>query len=62
MCFILVQNDFAELLREVKLIVWDEVLAQHQLCADAVDQTLHNIMQHPNLPFGDKVVVFRGDF
>jgi hypothetical protein len=29
MCLILVQSDFAELLREAKLIVWDEVLTQH---------------------------------
>jgi hypothetical protein len=44
--------------REAKLIIWDEALAQHQHCAKAVDQTLHEIMQRPDSPFGGKVVVF----
>jgi hypothetical protein len=44
MCSILVQSDFAELLQEAKLIVWDEVLAQHRHCVEVVDWTLHNIM------------------
>jgi len=48
MCLILVQSDFAELLREAKLIVWDEALAQHRHCAEAVDQTLRDIMRHPD--------------
>jgi hypothetical protein len=56
------QSDFAELLREVKLIIWDEVLAQHRHSAETVDQTLCDIMQHPDSPFGGKVVVFGGDF
>jgi hypothetical protein len=44
MCSIRVQSDYAELLGEAKLIVWDEVLAQHQHCAEVVDQTLRDIM------------------
>jgi len=44
MCSILVQNNFAEMFQEAKLIIWDEALAQHQHCAKAVDQTLHDIM------------------
>jgi hypothetical protein len=62
MCLILVQSDSAELLWEAKLIVWDEVLAQHRHYAKVVDQTLRNIMQRPDSPFGKKVVVFGGDF
>jgi hypothetical protein len=44
MCSILVQSDFVELLREVKLIVWDEAPAQHRHCVEVVDRTLRNIM------------------
>ncbi len=62
MCWIPMQKDFAELLQEAKLIVWDEAPAQHRHCAKVVDQTLHDIVQRPDLPFGNKVVVFEGDF
>ncbi len=44
MCSILVQNDFAKLFWEAKLIVWDEAPAQHRHCAEVVDRTLHDIM------------------
>jgi hypothetical protein len=50
------------MLREAKLIVWDEARAQHRHCAEAVDRTLRDIMQRPYSPFGGKVVVFGGDF
>jgi hypothetical protein len=62
MCSILVQSDSIELLREAKLIVWDEALAQHRHCAEVVDRTLRDIMRRPDSPFGGKVVVFGGDF
>jgi len=62
MCSIPVQSDSAELLREAKLIVWDEAPAQHRHCAEAIDRTLRDIMQRPDSPFGGKVVVFGGDF
>jgi hypothetical protein len=62
MCSILVQSDSAELLWEAKLIVWDETPAQHRHCVEAIDWTLCDIMQRPDLPFGGKVVVFGGDF
>jgi hypothetical protein len=44
MCSIPMQSDFAELLWEAKLIVWDEAPAQHRHCAKAVDQTLRDII------------------
>ncbi len=62
MCLIPVQSDFVELLREAKLIVWDEAPAQHRHCVKAVDRTLRDIMQHLDLPFCGKVVIFEGDF
>jgi hypothetical protein len=62
MCSIPGHSDFIELFQEAKLIVWDEAPAQHRHCANVVDRILWDIMQHPNLPFGGKVVVFVGDF
>jgi hypothetical protein len=62
MCSIPVQNNSAELLREAKLIIWDEAPTQHRHCVEAVDQTLRDIMRRPDSPFGGKVVVFGGDF
>jgi len=62
MCSIPVQSDYVKLLKEVKLIVWDEAPTQHQHYAKAIDRILHDIMQHLDSPFGGKVVVFRGDF
>jgi energy-coupling factor transporter ATP-binding protein EcfA2 len=62
MCSIPVQSDSAELLREAKLIIWDEAPAQHQHCAEAIDRILRDIMQCPDSPFGGKMVVFGGDF
>jgi hypothetical protein len=61
MCSILVQSASHELLREAKLIVWDETSTHHRR-AEVVDWTLRNIMQRPNSPFGGKVVIFEGDF
>jgi len=62
MCSIPVQSNSTELLREAKLIVWDEAPAQHRHYAEAVDWTLRDIMRRPDSPFGGKVVVFGGDF
>jgi hypothetical protein len=50
MCSIPVQSDSAEVLREAKLIVWDEAPAQHRHCAEAIDRTLRDIMQRPYSP------------
>ncbi len=62
MCSIPMQSDSTELLRETKLIIWDEAPAQHRHCVEAVDRTLHDIMRRPDSPFGGKVVVLGGDF
>jgi hypothetical protein len=44
MCSILVESDNTKLLREAKLIVWDEAPTWHRHYAKVVDQTLHDIM------------------
>ncbi|RZC16770.1 hypothetical protein D0Y65_009892 [Glycine soja] len=55
----------AELLKETKLIIWDEAPMAHRYCFEALDKTLNDIMcmcNYDNVPFGGKIVVFRGDF
>ncbi|XP_028110161.1 uncharacterized protein LOC114308706 [Camellia sinensis] len=51
----------AELFRETKLIIWDEVPMQHRHCVEAVDRTLRDICDCEK-PFGGITVVLGGDF
>ncbi|XP_028088343.1 uncharacterized protein LOC114288925 [Camellia sinensis] len=51
----------AELFRETKLIIWDEVPMQHRHCVEAVDRTLRDIRDSEK-PFGGITVVLGGDF
>ncbi|KAG5545929.1 hypothetical protein RHGRI_018181 [Rhododendron griersonianum] len=51
----------AELFRETKLIIWDEVAMQHKYCVEAVDRSLRDICDNEK-PFGGITVVLGGDF
>ncbi|KAG5531387.1 hypothetical protein RHGRI_026119 [Rhododendron griersonianum] len=51
----------AELFRETKLIIWDEVAMQHKYCIEAVDRSLRDICDNEK-PFGGITVVLGGDF
>ncbi|CAL5370135.1 unnamed protein product [Camellia sinensis] len=51
----------AELFREAKLIIWDEVPMQHRHYVEAVDRTLRDICDCEK-PFGGITVVLGGDF
>ncbi|XP_052193902.1 uncharacterized protein LOC127802229 [Diospyros lotus] len=51
----------AELFRETKLIIWDEVPMQHRHCVETVDRTLRDICDSEK-PFGGITVVLGGDF
>ncbi|XP_058225285.1 uncharacterized protein LOC131334341 [Rhododendron vialii] len=55
------QSIQAELFRETKMIIWDEVPMQHKYCVEAVDRTLRDIRDNPK-PFGGITVVLGGDF
>ncbi|KAI8531248.1 hypothetical protein RHMOL_Rhmol11G0122200 [Rhododendron molle] len=55
------QSIQAELFRETKMIIWDEVPMQHKYCVEAVDRTLRDIRDNPK-PFGGMTVVLGGDF
>jgi PIF1-like helicase len=61
MCNIKKQSGAAELLRQARLIIWDEVSMTKRQAAEALDRTLQDITDC-NMPFGGKVMVFGGDF
>ncbi|XP_028111668.1 uncharacterized protein LOC114309976 [Camellia sinensis] len=51
----------AELFRETKLIIWDEIPMQHIHCVEAVDRTLRDTCDSEK-PFEGITVVLGGDF
>lgn len=61
MCSFTKQSGTAELLRQVSLIIWDEVAMTKRQAVEMLDRSLQDIMEC-SLPFGGKVVVFGGDF
>jgi len=65
-CTIDHDSDFANLLRQTKLIIWDEAPMAHKYTFECLDRTLQDIMSTPtqkcNTIFGGKVIMFGGDF
>ncbi|XP_058762907.1 uncharacterized protein LOC131636298 [Vicia villosa] len=64
-CKIDYDDDVAELLRQTKLIIWDEAPMAHKHAFEALDRTLKDVMStysNSKEIFGGKVVVFGGDF
>ncbi|XP_058773416.1 uncharacterized protein LOC131647543 [Vicia villosa] len=59
-------NDYVgDLLRQTKLIIWDEAPMAHKHAFEALDRTLRDVMStysNSKEMFGGKVVVFGGDF
>ena len=67
LCGIKPNSDIADLLKQTKLIIWDEAPMIHKHAFEALDRTMKDVLQSnssPNsdLPFGGKVMVFGGDF
>jgi hypothetical protein len=66
-CNITQQMKVVELVRKVDLIIWDEAPMMHRRAFEAVNRTLHDLMQlddaqATNKIFGGKTVVLGGDF
>ena len=55
------QLQHAELFKQTKLIIWDEVPMQHRYCVEAVDWSLQDICGN-HKSFGGIIVVLGGDF
>jgi hypothetical protein len=55
-------------LKETKLIIWDEAPMQHRYGPEAVDRTIRDLLKPPDVliedvsPFGGITVLFVGDF
>jgi hypothetical protein len=60
-CYIRKQDDLAVLIRQTKLIFWDEAPMTNKLTFEAVDRTLRDLTDR-NEPFGGIVFVMSGDF
>ena len=62
LCNISKQDQQAELLHAVDLIIWDEALMQNRFTHEALDKTMHDICDNKDQSFGGKTVVFGSDF
>ncbi len=60
-CYIREQDDLALLIRQTKLILWDEAPMSNKLAFEAVDRTLRDLTNR-NEPFSGIVFVMSGDF
>ncbi|CAK8572798.1 unnamed protein product [Lathyrus sativus] len=64
-CKVDFSDDHTELLRQTKLIIWDEAPMASKFCFEALDKTLRDIMSNysnSDQVFRVQVVVFGGDF
>lgn len=60
-CHIPKESHRAGLLQATRLIIWDEIGAQHRYAPEALDRTCRDIRNNDR-PFGGITVVFGGDF
>lgn len=56
------QSGTAKLLQRASLIIWDEASMTKRQAVEALDRSMRDIMDRPDVPFGGKTVVFGGDF
>ncbi|XP_074355736.1 uncharacterized protein LOC141695387 [Apium graveolens] len=66
-CNIAHDLDVAQLIKQTKLIIWDEVPMQHRYAFECLDRSLKDIMKAVDpecyaMPFGGITVVLGGDF
>jgi ATP-dependent DNA helicase PIF1 len=61
-CNIVKQSTYADMMREVSLIIWDEVSMQHRHCSETANRSLQDIRNDLQTLFGGIMVVFGGDF
>ncbi|XP_017239732.1 uncharacterized protein LOC108212518 [Daucus carota subsp. sativus] len=67
LCGIGSNSDIAQLIRQTKLIIWDEAPMQHRFAFECLDRSLRDIMKavdplNATKPFGGITVVLGGDF
>ena len=52
----------AKLIKEAKVIIWDEVVMQDKYIIECVDRTFRALFEKTQIPFGGKCIIFGGDF
>ena len=67
LCIIGHNSDIAELIKQTKLIIWDEAPMQHRYAFECLDRSLKDIMKavdplRATMPFDGITVVLGGDF
>ncbi|XP_027177967.1 uncharacterized protein LOC113777120 [Coffea eugenioides] len=60
-CNISKLNSIAQLIKDAKLIIWDEAMMAKRKAIERFDQLLQDIMSNKQV-FGGKTVIFGGDF
>lgn len=61
MCTISKQTNLAELLKEAKIIIWDEAPMSHRFALEAINRTMQDLMDCSSV-FGGKTLLLSGDF
>jgi hypothetical protein len=66
-CNISAQSDYAKFIQQATLILWDECPMMHRHAFEALDRSLRDIMgvidaKNRDIPFGNKLILFGGDF
>jgi hypothetical protein len=61
-CSFTKQSGTAKLLQIASIIIWDEATMIKRQGIEALDNSLRDIMDRPELPFGGKTIMFGGDF
>ena len=66
-CNIHIKSDLAKMIKRADLIIWDEAVMAHKNVYLAVDRTIRDLMSendksNENIPFGNKTIMFGGDF
>uniref|UniRef100_A0A453PUU1 ATP-dependent DNA helicase n=1 Tax=Aegilops tauschii subsp. strangulata TaxID=200361 RepID=A0A453PUU1_AEGTS len=56
------QSGTGKLLQAASLIIWDEASMTKRQTVEALDKSMRDITDRPDLPFGGKTIVFGGDF
>jgi hypothetical protein len=62
MCPISKGSNLARLILETTIIIWDEVPMINKPVFEAVDRTLRDLCDNPDIPFGGKPFLGGGDF
>jgi hypothetical protein len=66
-CRIETNSDLAAMIRKCDCVIWDEAVMAHKYIFTAVERVIRDIMSVDNpklndIPFGDKQILFGGDF